>query len=359
MELEMVVEEYQMIDIINTYLNSITFKPIILGGMIGTSLFEHVFNACMEQFPYERICIIEGIQDYIGMKKQNTNYLNHFFYAEGYINKTIMNNEFPFSLDSYMYNHKDYIKEPKLLFERLLYSYDVFIINDAHLIPEEYLIQLKNLRKKMFILVDPFDINGERYYNVPTIIDSLKRLPILVARARALYNVETRAYDKNAQSSFNTIKVSKRSIGKLGDTMYVTNDKNIIEYARNKQLVAPSKKNHRMMVMDTYVARSLQLTSDQHAVVSKYSMIQVIQQHRTKGIYNFRIYASNNTLINTMSYDMNNPKVGLHVIPANILTPEQVAHHRFKNVVYVHGSCEPSVREMYTLMKCTRNLSTD
>ena len=165
--------------------------------------------------------------------------------------------------------------------------------------------------------------------------------------------------DKNAQSSFNTIKVSKRSIGKLGDTMYVTNDKNIIEYARNKQLVAPSKKNHRMMVMDTYVARSLQLTSDQHAVVSKYSMIQVIQQHRTKGIYNFRIYASNNTLINTMSYDMNNPKVGLHVIPANILTPEQVAHHRFKNVVYVHGSCEPSVREMYTLMKCTRNLSTD
>lgn len=358
MVLENVIEEYQMIDLINTYLNTPTFKPCMLGGVVGTTLFEHVFNACMEQFQYNRICIIEGIQDYIGMKKQNPNYHNHFFYAEGFLNDFIINNEYPFALESYMYNHRVSYKVP-IINLKYVNDYDIFIINDAHLIPDEYLQQLLNMRKKMFVLVDPFDINGERYYHVPTIIDTMKRLPALLVRARALYNIDTRAYDKSTQMTFTRGKVSKRSIGKLGDTMYSSNDDDIIKYAHNKQLVAPSKKNHRMMVIDTYTSRPMELNPNPRSVVTKYSLLQVVNQHKTRNLYNFRIHSSNSNIVTTMSYDKTTPKTEIHVIPANILLPEHIAHHRFKNVVYVHGNSKPNIREMYTLMKCTRNLIID
>ena len=356
MELEMVVEEYAMIDIINAYLDTKTFNPIILGGIAGTSLFEHVFNACMSVSSYNRICIVEGIQDIIGMCRQNTEHWNHYFYAELFTNQFFQNQADTMTLESFVKPYQPYLKVPMIMSERISNSFDIIIINDAHLIPDEYLNQLKKLRKKIFVLVDPFGINGERYYSVPTIVDSLKRLPLLIARARALYDVESIAYDKNMQSTFERGKVSKRSIGKLGDTMYVSKDPSIIEYARNKQLVAPSKKNHRMMVMDNHVIRSVTQQTNIHSIATKYSLLQATQYSKNTKLYNFRIYASTNEIIETMSYDMNDIKSRIHVIPANILTPEEVQHHRFKHIVYVNGEGHLSVREMYTLMKCTKNL---
>lgn len=356
MELEMVVEEYEMIDIINSYLNKSTFKPIILGGIAGTSLFDHVLNACLEMFSYNRICIVEGIQDVIGMKKQSDDHWNHYFYAELFTNRMIQNQRDTSSFESFMRECSRFVKVPMIMSERVISSFDIIIINDAQLIPDEYLNQLKSLCKKVFILVDPFEIGGERYFNVPTIIDSLKRLPLLISRARALYDVETRAYDKNMNSTFDTGKISKRSIGKLGDVMFVSKDVNVIEYARNKQFVAPSKKNHRMMIMDNHVIRSAEISTHTHSIVTKYSLVQVLNYSKISGLYTFRIYASSRTLMATASYDMNDIKSRAHVIPANILTPEQVRHHRFKHLTYVAGNENLTVREMYTLMKCTKNL---
>lgn len=356
MELDMIVEEYEMVDIINSYLNKPTNKPIILGGIIGTSLFEHVFNACMSTVPYDKICIIEGIQDIIGMRKLNDNHWNHYFYAELFTNRYMQNTRDRSSFESFVKERPPYVKTPLLMTERIMNAFDLFIINDAHLIPDSYLSQLKDLRKKMFILVDPFEIGGERYFNVPTIVDSLKRLPTLVARARALYDVETRAYDKT-QSTFETGKASKRSIGKLGDRMYVSNDPDIIRYARNKQHVAVSKKNHRMMVMDEHVIRSIaKQHSSVHACVTKYSLIQAIQYSKASKLYTFRIYGSTNEIMATMSYDMDDPTARIHVIPANILTPDLIRHHRFKHLIFAPGDVDVSVREMYTIMKCTKNL---
>lgn len=356
MKLETVVEEYEMIDIINGYLDSKSGKPIILGGIAGTSLFEHVFNACMSVSSYNKICVVEGIQDIIGMKVQNTNHWNHYFYAELFTNGFMQNQPDRSSFESFMKDYKKIIKVPMIMTERVIHSFDIIIVNDAHLIPDEYLNQIKVLRKKIFILVDPFDINGERYFDVPTVVDSLKRLPLLIARARALYDVESRAYDKTMQSTIDTGKISKRSIGKLGEQMFVSKDPNIIQYARNKQYVTPSKKNHRMMVMDNHVIRTITPSTDIHSVVTKYSLVHAIAYSKQTKLFAFKIYASTREILATMSYDINDITSVLHVIPANILTPELVQHHRFKHLTYVAGDMSLSVREMYTLMKCTKNL---
>lgn len=352
----MVVEEYEMIDIINNYLDKSTMKPIILGGIAGTSLFEHVFNACMSIKPYEKICIIEGIQDIIGLKHQTEEYWSHYFYADLFINHFMTNQRDDVHFKSFMKEQSKFLKVPSIMFDRIQRAFDIIIVNDAHLIPDRYLNQIKNLKKKIFILVDPFDINGERYSQVPTVLDTLKRLPLLITRARSLYDVDTRVYDKNLPSTFEIGKISKQSIGKLSDKMYGSKDEKVLEYARNKQFVAPSKKNHRMMIMDEHVVRSMDVHAGPHDVVTKYSLVYVTQYSRINKISSFRIYNSRFEIMEIPSYNPDDTKASVHVIPGNILTPDCLCHHRYHQLIYVNGDTPLTTREWYSILKCTRNL---
>lgn len=349
----MVVAISQLIDIVEDFIEESDWygrKVLTVGGIIGTSIFKNVVNSVIKTVNFERILVVDGCNDYIGLlRKPVVNYMYYLDFFQSIevpdINRVI--DPYPIQFikpqQGYQYRIADY----------MFNQYQVLILNNAHYIPKHYREAFKNIFcGKVIEIVDPFDIYGTEFRNVPTLVDSLSKQSANIAFARSLYGYDTRAIDRSVKSSFTKIKMQRRSFGKIDDKQYVSNDPAVIETIREKQLRAPFRKGQKFIVKQ----RNLTLASDLDGiphVVGSGMMLSIMNV--TKPLMKIRIHSSKKIMFGSVSY--REPTTSIYVHPANILLPSELALHRFHNIVVVLGAEPITTREWYTFLKSGTNIS--
>lgn len=347
-----VYEIYQMIETLEDFFfaNDSRVNHIIVGGMVGSHIFKHAIDAALVTYPFEKILVVEGCQDYIGLTKNRMT--NHVYYADLFMD-VLCDSIIPYDpfKPKIMNPKPTYAKQIDL--NRMAY-YDVIIVNDAHLIPSGYLNAIKNnYSGKVCIIVDPFDIGGEMFEGIPVLTDSMNKLSPMIAMARATYDVETRAIDRTIKGHVTEGKINKRSIGKIDDKQYVTNDEYLADVVRHKQLQSQFRKNQKLFVTSDKINTSIDGLFGNS--LTRNSMC-VVMSASSRPLMKLRIYSSKIMYAGDVSYLDNPPDSMIRVKPANILTIDESAFHRYNHTVMVCN--EPlTQRQKYSILKNSNNVT--
>lgn len=228
----MIVEIPEIIDIIDDFISAPYLYDLDIGGCIGTNIFKLCMEEVMAYYPFIKILIIEGCQDFIEM--QNTFLGNHIFYAEA-VDTNWSNSYYGEELSTPIFmRHKPTIDVTPINFNK----FGIIIINDAHLIPQIYLNTIRdNYMGKIIKIADPFDYGGELFMHSHTVIDSLSKLSQLQAYARSLFNIDTRTIDKKVICSLTKLdRMTIRSVGVSPDKrQYVTPYNPIINLVKDRR----------------------------------------------------------------------------------------------------------------------------
>ena len=178
-------------------------------------------------------------------------------------------------------------------------------------------------------------------------------LPMNVAMARDLYDIDTRIINTKAKSKIEEIKISIRSIGKIDDKQYISNDPELINIIQQKQYNASLRKNQKVMIKD----KRLYKTPDGSNSIYKTTMMVVESVSNANYIHQLlRIYGTRVSFGANIYYQPNDHNNNWIVKPANIISMEEQAHHRYKNAVLITSS-HLTIRENYSVLKNSNNLS--
>lgn len=353
----MFLREHEMIDMVTDYLAGPSNEPLYIGAMIGTQVFKHVLDISLNYTDFGHMLIMEGIQDFIGMRKESQ-YSNHIFYAERFHNELIELSKDRSTIQKF-FKDKDNIKNIPVLDNDI--HADILIINDAHMIPRLYLDQiLSRAHTKIILIVDPFDINGEPYSNVYTVTETLTASSNLIAKARQLYDVETYAIDKKVYSVLDTDKLSKRSIGKIDDNQYVTNDESLQYEINLRQVSSGFKKKQKILIMDDHIISSPSVSDEpvnHECILTKHSLAYIMGVDKNSPYVRLRPHSYKQSLFGRPTYDLSNDDKTIHCTPANLLSINESAYHRFQHIICVVGENPLTIRQMYSLLKDTNHLT--
>lgn len=346
------LEIYEMIELLDDFVNDNTRQVQVVGGITGTDIFRMTVDAALGKYNFSKVLMIEGCYDYIGMNKNGV--VNYVYYANLFL-------DVPCNPLTPIEPFTPKLFRPKIQFEiridtRLISGYQCIIINNAHLIPikmlEAIIQYAKNQGSKVCVVIDPFDIGGENW-RAPTITDSLSKLSSLTAMAREIYNVDTRCIDKRVKGGISEAKVNRRSIGKIDDKQYITNDDVMLDAVRHKQLQTPFRKNQKVIVTDN----SINATIDQYN--SKMSLFKnsmcVIMSPISSPMLKLRFFNSQNVYYAAISYLDDAPRGTIKVKPANILSAVESSHHRYNTSVII-GVEQMNQREKYSIIKNSKNV---
>ena len=350
-----VVEIYEMIDIMDEFINS-NNKQICVGGCVGTNICDIVFEAVSSKYmPYE-VLVVEGCQDIVEMMyKFSCDKTRHIFYATMF--QTFVVN----GINGYD-EFKPNILQPKpeyqtIINESILKQFKCIIVRDAHIIPREYITALtRTFNGQLIYIVDPFDINGEKYSNVPTITDSLSKVSLIIALARSVYNIDSRAIDNKVPCNVSEKKsISRRSIGKIDNSQYISDDEELIKTIRMKQIDSKFRKHHKMIVTGNHVYQC----KGEHGnliTLNKDSMFTV-QTASENPMIKLKLYYSPDTFMQDVSYMDDPPRHMIPVKPANIISVHEASKHKFVNSVLVltHDLVDKPTK--YSMLKNSMNLT--
>lgn len=352
-----VIEINEMIDLLEEFFNNSNDSDMeIVGGIAGSPIFKIVTDAALTRYKFERILIVTGCQDYVGITKD---VLNYVFYADLFMD-VMCDPITPYD------PFKPSILNPKPEYHcrlkmSLLNNYDCIIIDQAQLIPSEYvnMITRSYFGKKCYI-VDQYDICGVEWTSigdVPTITDSLEKLSPMIAMARATYNIDTRAVDRSIKGGITETKISKRSIGKIGgidDKHYISDDPELIDIVRQKQSHSQLRRNHKLLVVSNRIHSNIN-EGLRSSSVTKNSLLSVVSANASP-LMRLRIYLSDTIYSGEVTYlDPQSPHL-IKVVPANILSITESAHHRYKTAVLICRGHNLSRMERYSIIKNSNNL---
>lgn len=364
----MVIELHTALEAVETYFNDDTKEHVILGGMAGTQLFKHVFDLSLGYFRFNEILLIEGCQDYIGMSDPSP-YNNHFFFAELLYKQpthSLFNNfNDPFSWN--ILNNGNPIMEyhTSMNMERIN-RFKLVIVTDAHLIPAEYIKELRNyVSGKLIELVDPFTIFGARYTQVPTVINTNASCDQLTALARKVYNVET---DFIEPSQHKSLEVShqnaSRTMSKNSDGQYCTTSMGYLEYMQEKQLKMGFRKGHKVMVDGPNIMTYKMDNTEDTITICNHSLMTIEAVpgtlHSTFGckLWRFKDNFHAHLVFNTNRSLLDLDNTLIRVKPAGVLSLMDASYHKFNKLTYVHTISSPELSnpEKYTLLTATEHL---
>lgn len=343
----------EMTDVIYDFFHDNSKQVLYVGGMVGTELFSLVTSEATEHYHFNHMLFLEGCQDYLGLTKEKM--FNYLFYP------AILEQRFSDPIEPYdpfkgkwMNPKKEYCT---IIDVNRFTGFQLLIINNAHLI-EPLLINdiINNFDGKVVCITDPFDVGGDIYSGYPCICDTFVKLPVIQSVARGVYNMETRFIDKH-KSSLTEIKMQNRSIGKIDDKQYISNDPEIIDLVREKQYKAGFRKNQKVIVTPRNKRRLFNTFGDINTVIYTNSMM-TIDVSQLNPWMNVRLYQSKEYIKCSLTYDLDvENEVDINVTPANILTVQQSIHHRYKNMVLVLDENLPlTTSERYSLLKNTNNM---
>ena len=340
----------EMIDLIETHFDPSTFertRELVVGGVVGSSIFKNAIHAVTKFHPFERVLVLDGCQDYIGLLRNPVR--NYQYYMSVFITVP----SYP-RVDFFEYavvrEFPEYI--PRLE-NNLFNGYSALIVNNAELIPRTWLDALTEyFPGQVLFIVDPLTKYGLHYHGAPTLVDSLSKQSPLNAFARSLFGIESRCIDYKIKSGFQKIKMSRRSIGKIDTNQYVTKDDLILKSVRDKQLMSRPRRNQKFIVVN----EDVQFFKDKAGVpvtVGPGCMMSMMSV--SKPLYKLRIHSSSQIIHSDLSY--RTPERCLHVQPANIISYDEAYRHRFQSMVVVLGEEPTSTNEWYSLLKSTNTLS--
>lgn len=349
----MILEISEMINLIEDHFKSewCSDQVLTVGGIIGTSIFKHGLHACLRYIPFEKILVLDGCQDYIGLLRKPV--FNYRYYLDLF--RSI---EIP-TIDQIHHPLYRSMVQPlpdyqMTMDESMVINYDALIVNNAHLIPTMYLDALcKTFRGKVLLVVDPLDCMGEKYYNhIPTLYDSLTKQSKITALAREMYDVPTRSIDRKVKCDFRQMKMQKRSIGKIDANQYVTNSPSILASIQEKQLQSQPRKNQKFVVAHKHV-QFMQNQDHVLCAIGPHTMLSITTV--SKPLMKLRIHSSTSNVYTNITY-MDNHNA-LYVKPANIISLEDALYHRFQSVVMVLGEEPMTNRMWYSLMKIANTIT--
>mgnify|MGYP003291878928 CR=1 FL=1 len=318
-------------------------------GMVGTDIFKYVMDSINGVYSFDRILIIDGCQDGLEiLKKQIPNYM---YYLDLFTNSIV---DKPVSYNPWLPKIMNPEVEITLSFnEDMLLHYSVIVINNAELIPIDKLNMIrKACHVKRIIIADPFGINGEIFSDRPTLIDSLHKVSLIEAYVRVMYNVESRGIDKKVPCKIiENKKPSKRSIGRIDNTQYITNDKSLCEMIQSKQLKNTFRKNQSVLIDDDKI--DVIRTDTGFKCIGRNSMCIINSTSQNNFVMLRPLYSK--TIFKTyISYDKSSLSV-MKVSPANILMINDAQYHHYKNTHILIGD-NMSIREQYTMFKNSTNV---
>lgn len=342
----------EMINIIDEFFKS-NKQVLHVNQMIGCELFSYVTSYAVEYCKFDHILFVEGCQDFIGLSK--TKSPNYMYYP------CLLEERNPDSIIPYnpfqgkWFNPK---REYKTIidFNRIA-CFKCLIINNAQLMDPILIAELKKVFEgKIVIISDPFDIDGYIYSNEPTIVDTFVKLPTICAMARRVYGIETRFIDKH-KSSLTTTKMGIRSIGKIDDKQYISNDPEIISLVRAKQYKSEFRKNQKLIITPKNPRKKFDGFGNGYDIALYKDTMMTITTSQMNPWMEFRIHHSKDYVKCAVTYDLEYEGYKVNVSPANIITIDQMSKHRFKNMVFVYNQdLSITQAERYSIIKNTNNL---
>lgn len=356
----MIVQINEALDIIDSFMKS-PAEMLTIGGCVGTTMLKHVMDTVTAYCSFPQILVIEGCQDYVEMQKRRIP--NHIFYGEA------MYTAFQEHLDEDADLPRFLQREPAMYntispakFD-MMKKYPVIIINDMHLIEFPFVNALRALgySGKIINIVDPFDVYVENFTHVPTVVDTLSVISPIQAYARSIIGVETRAVNKLAFNKVKDIKrIPLRAVGKIDDKQYISNDIELVQNIRAKQIQAGFKRNQRVICSSFNINsyKNEDKTVD-HMFIQK-SMATIINPKPSNGLTTkIRLYNSRNVMFSDITFNQGCLHHQISVLPGNILTTAEAAYHKYENSVLVltDNGKQLSKRELYSVLRNANNLA--
>ena len=197
---------------------------------------------------------------------------------------------------------------------------------------------------------------------IPNIcVDTFERLPVNLGFARSLFGVETRVVNKRARGSVSFTNISRRSIGKIDNNQYVTNDPWIWEEARNKQEDTQFRRHQKLMVSTKRFLFRNDVNYSTRVFIGDGCLLHIVTGTSNGEDMRCRVHASKAIFPLDVSYNINKFTTPSHVIrvePANVLNVHDAALHYFDKLVCVTTKDSPgfSIREQYTMIKISQNI---
>ena len=352
----MIVEISQLIAMIEDFMIREDQYSMDIGGCVGTGLFRLTLDTVTQFYDFHHILVIEGCQDFVEMMKQRLP--NHIFYGEAVYTELDdffmkRDRELPEFMRS-DYNYKTIAKD--------FNNYDMIIINDAHLIPEPILQMIHDkFYHKIISLVDPFDYDSEKWMYVPTVVDSLSKLSMIQAFARKLYNIETRAIDKNILCGFKDVgNVSIRSVGKQDKHQYVTPSADIIDMVNSRRKMYLHR-GQKIICRNRFIEVLTGEDKMDHIFTNNTLGVLTSNKMFANGMYNVKLHNSKHDVNCDLTMDIDESKhYKSFVEPANIISIDTMRYHKFNSIQLVlpvdseHGI---TIREFYSVLRNTNNLT--
>lgn len=353
-----------IMDMLVDFFHSVDVKVIEVGGICGSPLLRTVLDTSTVYCRFEDILIVDGCPDIIYMKKAEQNVANHIYYKNLFTYKPIAGDEvFPF--DPYCLKRRPKTEEYHIVMNnKFIDKYSLLIINNAHLIDKLYLDAfIDYFRGKVILCVDPFDMFGETWINVPTITRSFRKVPNIIGMAREIWDIETDMINKAAKGGVYYGKIRRNSIGSNTKYMYVCDNEEVINQARKKQSVYNIRKDQRWLITDSRIMMYQDSDKFTHHL-SNGDLIVAGTQNVHNARQSFRIFKSSKWIWMNVREDDTNKHTyhdfvcgvpDFHktkVVPGNIIDTKTMALHRFGSLIYIDTDDSTLTRrKMYSLMK--------
>ena len=358
----MLVEIQQMIDYLDDFVES-DIKETLVGGIAGTEINKFVIEAATKHHDFKSVLVIEGCQDYIGLMKNPISNVKHWsdLCIEEVIPPLV-----PFD------PWKPRVEQPRSVPEfanridgQMLDQYEMMVVYDTQLIPYDIRKGLSDYFKGQIIWVyDPAEHDaimcGVRQFDIPVVVDTLRKLSPILAMARDAIGVETRAIDHKVKGSVvETSRMNKRSIGKIDDKQYVTNDWEMADEINKRQSESPFRKNQRVLVKRRSVDMMNELGIRKASL--GYNSMLVIDNPNGNPLMKLRLYNSKTTYYGDLTYrhtglDPIMRRDQIPVQPANIIDLDDFNYHRYNHTVLVlTHPLKP--KEKYSILKNSNNVT--
>lgn len=355
------IEIHELITMLDDFFEDEVAPVFDIGEMVGCNLLRYVAESAVNYVNFNSILFVMGSADAAyAIEKRNVVHWKWLFNDFMVDNIHDMND--PLVSPTFRYNQQEY--EQRLI-PSTLNGYCIIIINQAQLIPRKYMDMITSTFQGQIVRIyDPFDImGGFEYVDVPLrCVDTFEKLPMTIAYARSLYGQDTRYVNKRATNKLVCgVNIKRRSVGKIDDAQYVTNDMELLNDCWERQKTVQVRRNQKVLVMNHRLNIVKENVYEHVHSLGDGALLHIVQRGEDDMI-RCRIHSSKAEFDVHMTYQFEpfrTPMNALIVQPANVIAPTHcLNNHYFKQIVYVTTPDTPliSIRDQYTLLKQSQNL---
>lgn len=356
----MIYEINQMIDYLDEFFKG-SQKETIVGGIAGTQIEKFVLDSALQTTTFNKILVVNGCQDYIGIMKKPMQ--NVVFWGDLFM-EVIVDPLMP--IDPWkpkIFNpQEEYVKR---INSQMIAAYDIIVVFNAHLVPYNMLKAIsENFGGKIVYVTDPLDTGCDGMYmggdarEMPVVVDHLEKVSPMIALARSTVGFDSRAVDYKVKGTLTeTNKIGKRTIGKIDDKQYITNDWGLYKEISKRQEETPFRKNQKVIVNEDIVDVMYEM-GQRRATLVKGSML-TIENATSNPLMRLRLYNSKIIYAADVTYmhGAMKAKGSVSVIPGNIMyLYDNFTYHRYNHTVAVLGY-KLEKRYMYSLLKNSNNVT--